>query len=116
MLFLSGIFALFAEPVQLGKIDEYTVVIPLKATKQERYSAKLLAEYLTKLYKVTVPVKADNIKQIMIYNSLGQMMKSVDCNDNINDINVSDLENGIYFLNVIDNEGKISTNKISVLH
>lgn len=66
--------------------------------------------------KDVVTVKADNIKQIMIYNSLGQMMKSVDCNDNISDINVSDLENGIYFLNVIDNEGKISTNKISVLH
>lgn len=66
--------------------------------------------------KDVVTVKADNIKQIMIYNSLGQMVKSVDCNDNINDINVSDLENGIYFLNVIDNEGKISTNKISVLH
>lgn len=66
--------------------------------------------------KDVVTVKADNIKQIVIYNSLGQMMKSVDCNDNINDINVSDLENGIYFLNVVDNEGKISTNKISVLH
>lgn len=66
--------------------------------------------------KDVVTVKADNIKQIVIYNSLGQMMKSVDCNDNISDINVSDLENGIYFLNVVDNEGKISTNKISVLH
>lgn len=61
-------------------------------------------------------VKADNVKQIVIYNSLGQMMKSVDCDDNIIDINVSDFENGIYFLNVMNKEGKISTNKISVLH
>lgn len=63
-----------------------------------------------------ITIKADNVKQVIIYNSLGQMMKSVDCNDNLNEINVSDLENGMYFLNVIDNEGKMSTNKISVLH
>ncbi len=66
--------------------------------------------------KDVVTIKADNVKQVVIYNSLGQMIKSVDCNDNINDINVSDLQNGIYLLNIVDGEGKISTSKISVLH
>ena len=51
MLFLSGIFALFAESVQLGRINEYTIVIPSKPAKQERYAAELLAEYLEKLYE-----------------------------------------------------------------
>lgn len=66
--------------------------------------------------KDVVTIKADNVKQVVIYNSLGQMIKSVDCNDNVNDINVSDLQNGIYLLNIVDGEGKISTSKISVLH
>ena len=72
MLFLSGIFALFAESVQLGRIDEYTIVIPSKPAKQERYAAELLAEYLEKLYKVTVYVKADNSKISGSYISVGE--------------------------------------------
>ena len=58
-LLLAGVAALFAEPVKLGKMQDYTIIIPEKATKQEKYSAALLAEYLEKLYKVKVPVVAE---------------------------------------------------------
>ena len=62
----------FSEVVQLGKIDDYTIVIPSKPTKQERYSAALLAEYLEKLYKVSIPVKFDGDKIPGNYISVGE--------------------------------------------
>ena len=66
------ISAVFADVVQLGKIDDYTIVIPAKPTKQERYSAMILAEYLEKLYKVPVSVKFDRNKIRGKYISVGE--------------------------------------------
>ena len=72
ILLFSMISAVFAEVVQLGKIDDYTIVLPSKPTKQERYSAALLAEYLEKLYKLPVPVKFDRNKIRGKYISVGE--------------------------------------------
>ena len=48
-----------AKAVPLGKAAEYTILIPETPSKQEKYSAKVLAEYLEKLYKVKVPVQQE---------------------------------------------------------
>ena len=52
LFLLTGmVLSLSAAPVQLGKIEDYTIVIPSNPTKQERYSAMVLSEYLEKIYR-----------------------------------------------------------------
>ena len=65
--------------------------------------------------KDILTITADNVKQVVMYNSLGQVVKNVKCDDSNISINVSDLENGMYFVNIIDNKGNVATNKVSVL-
>ena len=55
------------------------------------------------------------MKQVTVYNALGQLVKSVNCNDNTVQINVNDLQNGMYFVNVISNNGTMTTSKVSVV-
>ena len=49
-----------------------------------------------------------------MYNSLGQIVKSIEANDDNLKIDVSDLENGMYFVNIIDNNENVITNKVAV--
>lgn len=72
LLFMAVAVSLSAEVLQLGKTEDYTVVIPSKPTRQERYSAALLAEYLKKLYKVSVAVKSDSNQISGNYISIGE--------------------------------------------
>ena len=60
-------------------------------------------------------IKGENIKQIMIFNSLGQIVRRMDCNDNIIKVNVESLQNGMYFVNIIDGNGNVRTSKVSVM-
>jgi hypothetical protein len=46
---------------------------------------------------------------------MGQLLKTVKCNGNVVNVNVSDLQNGMYIVNVIDNNGEVSSKKVSVL-
>ena len=78
-LVLICLAAVFAETVKLGKAGDYTIIIPEKATKQEKYSAALLAEYLEKLYKTRVPVVAENGKPAGSFISVGETA-SAKCN------------------------------------
>ena len=65
--------------------------------------------------KDILTVKAENMRQVEVYNSLGQLVKSISCNDDEVKINVNDMQNGMYFVNVIDNNGEMTTSKVSVL-
>lgn len=65
--------------------------------------------------KDVLTVSGEDMKQVTIYNALGQLVKTVDCNDNTVQINVNDLQNGMYFVNVINNNGEMTTSKVSVL-
>ncbi len=65
--------------------------------------------------KDVLTITGENMKQVTVYNALGQMVKSVNCNDNTVQVNVNDLQNGMYFINVIDNNGVVTTSKVSVL-
>lgn len=64
--------------------------------------------------KEVLTIAGENMKQINVINALGQVVKSVKCDNNIVKINVSDLQNGMYFVNVIDNNGEMTTSKVSV--
>ncbi|MBE6338839.1 MAG: Omp28-related outer membrane protein [Lentimicrobiaceae bacterium] len=65
--------------------------------------------------KDVLTVTGENMRQVEIYNSLGQLVKSISCNDDEVKINVNDMQNGMYFVNVIDNNGEMTTSKVSVL-
>ena len=65
--------------------------------------------------KDVLTVSGEGMKQVTVYNALGQLVKTVNCNDNTVQINVSDLRNGMYFVNVVNNNGEMSTSKVSVL-
>lgn len=59
-------------------------------------------------------ITADDVKRVVMYNSLGQIVKSIEANDDNLKIDVSDLENGMYFVNIIDNNENVITNKVAV--
>ncbi|MBO7288353.1 MAG: Omp28-related outer membrane protein [Bacteroidales bacterium] len=65
--------------------------------------------------KDVLTVSGEDMKQVTIYNALGQMVKSINCNDNTVQINVNDLQNGMYIVNVINHNGVMTTSKVSVL-
>lgn len=56
-------------------------------------------------------VQAENIKDVVMYNSLGQAVKVGMVN---NQINVSTLSNGVYYLVVVSNDSKRSVEKIVI--
>ena len=66
--------------------------------------------------KETLTIEGQNIQQVNVYNTMGQLVKSVNCNDNIVNINVNDLQNGMYIVNVIDANAEMSSRKVSVLN
>lgn len=66
--------------------------------------------------KDVLTVKGENMKQVVIYNALGQVVETINTNDSEVKVNVSAFNNGMYFINVIDNNGEMTTSKVSVLH
>ncbi|MBQ8222663.1 MAG: Omp28-related outer membrane protein [Bacteroidales bacterium] len=66
--------------------------------------------------KDVLTVKGENMSQVVIYNSIGQLVETINTNDNEVKVNVSAYQNGMYFINVIDNNGEMTTTKVSVLH
>ena len=65
--------------------------------------------------KDVLTISGEDMRQVTIYNALGQLVKTINCNDNTVQVNVNNLQNGMYFVNVIDNNGVMSTRKVSVL-
>lgn len=66
--------------------------------------------------KDILTVKGDKMNQIMICNTLGQMIENINCNANEININVNGLKNGIYFINVINDKGEMTSRKVSIQH
>ena len=66
--------------------------------------------------KDVLTVKGENMSQVVIYNSIGQLVETINTNDNEVKVNVSAYKNGMYFINVISNNGEMTTTKVSVLH
>lgn len=61
-----------AATVTLSPADTYTIVLPDKATVQERYSAALLSEYLKDIYEATVSIAAENTNPPRPWISIGE--------------------------------------------
>ncbi len=59
-------------------------------------------------------IKGENMNKIKVYNALGQMVKNIDCNTNEIEVNVNDMKNGIYFINITNVNGEMITNKVSI--
>ena len=66
--------------------------------------------------KDVLTVKGENMKQVVIYNSVGQMVETINAESDEVRVNVSAYNNGMYLINVIDNNGEMTTTKVSVLH
>ena len=64
--------------------------------------------------KDVLTIKGANMSQVVIYNSLGQMVKSIEANDDIVDVNVENFQNGMYFINIIDDNGRHTARKVIV--
>ena len=65
--------------------------------------------------KDILTIEGENINSIKVYNTLGQLVKSIVCNnDNIVDVNVENLQNGMYFISIINNNGEFTSKKVIV--
>ena len=71
-MLLTVFSVIFAAPVKLAKIQDYTIVISRKATMQEKYAANVLAEYLEKLCKAPAVIKFDKSNIKGNYISIGE--------------------------------------------
>ena len=91
-------------------------------TISTKYGTAAIDEIANETYKIypnpaneILSIEGENIKQVNVYNTVGQLVKSVSCNDNTVKVNVGDLQNGMYIVNVIDNNGDMMSKKVSVL-
>jgi hypothetical protein len=82
-------------------IDNYTVGL-------EENNALKVELYPNPVNNV-LTVKGDNIVKVAIFNALGQEIVTV---ENRNEIDVTSLSNGLYFVRVTDVNGNVSVNKI----
>ena len=90
------------------------------STKEGYASVEEMTNETYKVYpnpvKDVLTIEGQDIEQVNVFNTMGQLVKTVKCNDNIVNINVSDLQNGMYIVNVIGNNGEVSSKKVSVLN
>ena len=64
--------------------------------------------------KDVLTIKGKSMSQVKIYNSLGQIVKSIETNDDIVEVNVENFQNGMYFINIINKDGRMSSRKVIV--
>ena len=58
-----------------------------------------------------VIIEGIEVAEVQVFNAFGQMVKTI---QGTNEINVSDLPQGVYLLRIMDAEGKVYTNKIMI--
>ena len=56
-------------------------------------------------------IEGAKVAEVQVYNALGQLVKTV---RDANEINVDGLAEGGYLLRIVDAEGKVYTNKITI--
>lgn len=61
-------------------------------------------------------ISGENINAVSIYNSIGALVETIAVKDNETKINTSNYNNGIYIINIISNDGIITTKKFVVSH
>ena len=61
--------------------------------------------------KDIIKIEGIEVAEVQVFNAFGQMVKTI---QGTNEINVSDLPQGVYLLRIADAEGKVYTNKIMI--
>ncbi|MBR1514925.1 MAG: T9SS type A sorting domain-containing protein [Bacteroidales bacterium] len=62
-------------------------------------------------------VEADNgIKSVKVYDMLGNLVKELTADSKILNVSLSDFSNGVYFFNVVDANGLVSSQRVVVTH
>ena len=56
----------------------------------------------------TIDLNGEILEKVVIYNELGQRVKEVTTNE----VDISNLSNGIYFVKITSQSGKIATKKL----
>ena len=81
--------------------------------------AENIEEILSNTYNIypnptaaQVTVEGENINYIAVYNSVGQLVKVVNAQNNVVDMSAN--ENGVYFFNIVDNAGQSSVQRVVV--
>lgn len=63
-----------------------------------------------------IVVKGENIKNVLLYNTVGQLIENISVADTKTDINTSALTSGMYLLRVISNDDQFITKRVVVSH
>jgi hypothetical protein len=90
---------------------EYDVIISIEDIK-----LKSNLKIYPNPFKNVISVENNNslaIDEISVYNLVGQKIKTFNLNDRVNnEINLSDLDNGTYILNILFENGELISQKI----
>ena len=75
----------------------------------------------TKVYpnpaNTSVRIEAgNNIESVMVYNMMGALVKTISADSRTLNVNLSDYENGIYYFNIRQSDGKVSNQRVVVSH
>ncbi len=54
--------------------------------------------------------------EILIYNSIGHLVNRIDLTNNHKSINLSNFNNGLYFIKITENSNIIASKKVLVIH
>ena len=52
----------------------------------------------------------------MVYNMMGALVKTISADSRTLNVNLSDYENGVYYFNIRQSDGKVSNQRVVVSH
>ena len=98
---------------ELGQFttEKYSVLSVVQGESVEEMTTPLYNIYPNPV-KDVLTIKGKNMSLIKIYNSLGQIVKTLECNEDIVEINFENLHDGIYFINIVDVDGSMKVEKV----
>ena len=75
----------------------------------------------TKVYpnpaNTSVRIEAgNNIESVMVYNMIGALVKTISADSRTLNVDLSDYENGVYYFNIRQSDGKVSNQRVVVSH
>ena len=103
----------FSAPARNRYGNEYFVKIFYSPEGIEEVETQNVEVYPNPV-KDVLTVKADNLRSVVVYNSIGQRVFAQELDSNEVTINTSDFETGIYMVRIVA-DGKEITRKISVV-
>lgn len=110
-MYIIEVVALYDdEKNSVGVVKSYNLTVDVAEVKTDTY--KIFPNPANNYIKVS----GNNINTISIYNCLGALVDRFVVENNNIEINTSNYNTGIYFINIQQNDGVSSTNKLVVTH